>query len=164
MFASCIMHLLSVNPILVAVAAGKKRKSWSVLMWFPKKLHQPLCCCHISTAALSCTVCYKEKLFFSGWNCWTRNRLLRAKETLSIILLSWHLSRLCESCYCTGIFQRLKCRYTTLVLTCKTVLLFLDSEVERADDGKGREPYLAWNWKLADLMENEEMYKEVWIS
>lgn len=41
---------------------------------------------------------------------------------------------------------------------CKTVLLFLDS-VERADDGKRREPYLAWNWELAGLMENKEMYK-----
>lgn len=47
---------------------------------------------------------------------------------------------------------------------CKTVLLFLDSAVERADDGKRREPYLAWNWELAGLMENKEMYKEVWIA
>lgn len=43
---------------------------------------------------------------------------------------------------------------------CKKVLLFLDSAVEHADDGKGREPYLPWNWELADLMENKEMYKE----
>lgn len=47
---------------------------------------------------------------------------------------------------------------------CKKVLLFLDSAVEQADDGKGMEPYLAWNCELADLMENKEMYKEFWIA
>lgn len=31
-------------------------------------------------------------------------------------------------------------------------------------EGKGREPYLAWNWELADLMENREIYKESGIA
>lgn len=43
---------------------------------------------------------------------------------------------------------------------CRKVFLFLNWAVEQTDDGKGRQPYLAWIWELADLMENREMYKE----
>lgn len=68
------------------------------------------------------------------------------------VLLAWQLPRLCANSY--SIFQRLDLHYTTLELVCKKMVLFLDSEVEQAADGKGREPYLAWNWDLADLMEN----------
>lgn len=75
-------------------------------------------------------------------------------------LLAWHLPRLRANYYCTSIFQRVDLHYTTSVLTCKKVLLFLDSAVEQSDGGEGREPCLAWNWELADLMENKEMYKE----
>lgn len=47
---------------------------------------------------------------------------------------------------------------------CRKVFLFLNWAVEQNDDGKGREPYLAWNWELADLMENREIYKESGIA
>lgn len=47
---------------------------------------------------------------------------------------------------------------------CRKVFLFLNWAVEQTDDGKGREPYLAWNWELADPMENREMYKESGIA
>jgi len=76
------------------------------------------------------------------------------------VLLAWHLPRLWANYYGTSTFQRLALHYTTVVLLCKKVLLFLDSAVEQADADNGREPYLAWNWELADLTENEEMYKE----
>lgn len=76
------------------------------------------------------------------------------------VLLAWRLPRLCANYYCTSIFERLDLHYSTLELMCKKAFLFSDSTVEQADDSKGREPYLAWNGELADLMENKEMYKE----
>ncbi|PKU40026.1 myosin light chain smooth muscle [Limosa lapponica baueri] len=45
------------------------------------------------------------------------------------------LGSLCATYYCTSVFQRRDLHYTTLVLMCKKVLLFLDSAVEQAGDG-----------------------------
>lgn len=70
------------------------------------------------------------------------------------ILLPWHLLRLCANYYCTDIFQRGD--FTALELMCRKVFLFLNGAVEQTADGKGREPCLAWNQELADLMENRE--------
>lgn len=77
-------HLPSVNPVLVAVAAGKKMKSdlcWcfsqkvtSVTVLLPHLLHT------LSAAR-------RRSGFFAGWKWWISYKLLEAKETICLFCL-----------------------------------------------------------------------------